>query len=28
MLIALLVDNGHAPFNPDVRDTIEVDVAS
>ena len=28
MLIALLVDNGHAPFNPDVRDTIEVNVAS
>lgn len=27
-LIALLVDNGHAPFNPDIRDQIEVTVAS
>ena len=27
-LIALLVDNGHAPFNPDVSDKIEVNVAS
>jgi hypothetical protein len=27
-LIALLVDNGHAPFNPDINDKIEVTVAS
>jgi len=27
-LIALLVDNGHAPFNPDVADKVEVTIAS
>ena len=27
-LIALLVDNGHAPFNPDVNDKVEVTIGS
>jgi hypothetical protein len=27
-LIALLVDNGHAPFNPDVNAKVDVTVGS